>query len=279
VKIAVISDLHLCSDRSCREFTFDEPFVLGLFDRLEARHDHIFVVGDLYNLEHSRKPFDWAGELEATWRRYPRLTARLHGGAGYFLVHGNHDRAIAELLGVPEHLRLELGGSVITVTHGHKLDGWLKQLPWVAPTGAWVEAWLRRAHLGKVADSIVDVGRLAARVGTPSGGVVYRGEFHGERSIRLARELLLRERSDVVMMGHTHLATAAFFPEGGIYLNGGGCAFGELSYVSCDLASAEAVIHRYEGGQWTHERTVAKQAAGWSQIVSEGKHLSLRESR
>lgn len=245
--VAILSDLHLASDPRICEFSHDETHFLGLLDRIEATHDAVLVPGDVYNLDHGRLPVARGRELAATQRAFPRLTARLHG-AGYHMVHGNHDAALGRLLGVPEVRRLELGGRRILLVHGHQFDGRLKRLPALSPTGSWLAGRLRRHELDPVADWLVHIGQLVNGVGWRRRGAPTAARaphaIAARRDVAAARALLEHADVDVVVMGHTHRAVQHRFEDGGVYLNAGACAFGDLQWTSLELDTL----------CWTHHR-------------------------
>jgi len=259
VRVAVVSDLHLCSQPRVCEFTHSEARMLALMDRLEAEHAAILVPGDIYNLDHGWLPVGRGVELRATQRAFPRLTRRLHAPP-CIAVHGNHDSALRRLAHIPEVALLELGGRRILMLHGHQYDGRLKQLPGVSATGSWLAAWLRRARLGRVANRLVRIGvwtnqidaRFRAARGLEGADITDAGEPE-PHDVRAARKLLERHDVDVVVMGHTHRARQRRFSADedgvdGLYVNAGSCAFGRLEYSSVDLEQLEVTHEVLEDG-------------------------------
>ena len=79
MRIAALSDFHIGARAYMDEFHHDEHSFLAYLDRLEASHDRIVLVGDIYQTEHAMRPGHRAAarELTRARRRLPALAERL----------------------------------------------------------------------------------------------------------------------------------------------------------------------------------------------------------
>ena len=96
MKIAALSDFHIgIAERMCALGHRHDDFQRFL-DRLEASHDHIVLLGDIYQCDHGLQtgPDAATRQLASAQARTPWLTARL-AQPNVTLVHGNHDAITA----------------------------------------------------------------------------------------------------------------------------------------------------------------------------------------
>ena len=239
-QVALLADLHLCPDPSCRECPFSEAVLLELFRQLEEEHALILILGDLYNLDHGHAPLAYRQTLKRSIARFPELHERLLH-APYRLVFGNHD-AILRSAQIPESIQFEGSGKRLFAFHGHQFDGALKKLPAVAPTGAWLERHFLTLGLDPIAKALVRLGGLASRfrLGQSSN--------YQEHLLQEVDALARRQAIDFVCMGHTHRQQVLRLPSGATLLNPGASAFGEINAISLNLASGAIATMSYPGG-------------------------------
>lgn len=238
MRIAAISDLHLgFGDRADR--FVHEPRVMHRFlDRLEANHDLIVVVGDLYETWQGTRFGDPRGALAAIQTTYPRLSARL-SGPPYRLVSGNHDPLIESQEHGTRHLEIAADGHRILFTHGHQWDRPLKRSRPLGYLFAWGTGALNR--LGGPAAAVLQHGRdrferrflyNRAVPGTVDGGEITCPTLAGAAALLEARPGL-----DVVVCGHTHVPARCDTGHG-TYLGCGSLAAGRWSWVELDTKMA-----------------------------------------
>jgi predicted phosphodiesterase len=233
VRIAAISDLHIGTrDRTCG-FRHDPVAFGALLDRLEADHDEIVLLGDIWQLDHEALPGRTAA-LRALRRARARagwLDGRIAGG-GYTVVHGNHDAWIAAALDAPTRVLRSHGGRTVLLEHGDAHDPVLGQAPRVSHTATWFTGRLRWAGLRWPAEQLEEQDvQIKAR------------RFQGEAGPYAAgaRSLAEEHRADLVVMGHTHVPT--LLDLGGTTLaNTGTCSRRRFMGVSVDLARGEVAL-------------------------------------
>ena len=236
MRIAAISDLHIGACERTDGFAHDEAVFLGFLDRLQAEHERVVLLGDIFQTEHGTLPGrrSAARQLAHARARVPRLCQRMRR-PDYAYVHGNHDAIAHEVLGAATRLRIADSGFVAYFVHGHQFDP-LLQYPMypLSRAATWFTGRLRRARLGPLAEYFEqkDVQVKHRRLGGPSGPYA-----------RAARRLLVRERADCVVMGHTHVACRHEFAEG-VLANTGTCSRGQISYVSIDTAARTVVVRQ-----------------------------------
>lgn len=225
MRIAALSDLHIGARPSQDCFGHQEDAFLGFLDQLEATHDRIVLVGDVFQTQHG-----WGvgrraavGELALARARVPELCARL-AREPYAYVFGNHDCVSGALYGALAHLRLSGDGFSALFVHGHQYDPLLRHIYPVTRVTTWVSGRLRWAQLHQLAD------RLEAE-----DIRIKHERFRGPRGpyARAAGALLREHRADVVVMGHTHVADRLELPDG-LMVNAGSCSRGRRIYVSID---------------------------------------------
>lgn len=234
MRIAALSDFHIGARADMDEFRHDERRFLAYLDRLEAEHDRIVLVGDIYQTEHALRPGHRAaaGELSRARRRLPALAERLRGGP-YLYLHGNHDASAARELGAPERLRLAADGFVIVFIHGHQFDPIFSNAYAAARAATWFTGRLRRLGLRPLAQWFEgrDIALKHRRFGHADGPYA-----------RAARALLREHSADLVVMGHTHVPHQHVLPEGRL-VNTGSCSRGRLMHVTIDTVARSVVLH------------------------------------
>ncbi|MCA9691677.1 MAG: metallophosphoesterase family protein [Nannocystaceae bacterium] len=231
MRIAAISDLHIGPRARGDAFGHREDAFLERLDALEAAHDRIVLVGDVFQTEHgvalSRRVA--ARELARARARLPRLAARL---AGYDYVHGNHDEVSRVELAAPSELRVEADGFAVLFVHGHQFDPVLRRVAPLARAATWATGRMRAAGLAPLADWFEgrDIQIKHDRFGRADGPYA-----------SACRGLLARHGVDAVVMGHTHVPVRYEFPEG-VVINTGSCSRGAWMYASIDTRARIAAI-------------------------------------
>jgi predicted phosphodiesterase len=234
MRIAALSDFHIGARAYMDEFRHDERRFLAYLDRLEASHDRIVLVGDIYQTEHALRPGHAAAarELARARRRLPALAERLRG-APYLYLHGNHDAAAARELGAPERLRLAADGFAMVFIHGHQFDPIFSRAYAAARAATWFTGRLRRFGLRPLAQWFEgrDIAIKHRRFGHAAGPYA-----------QAARALLREHAADLVVMGHTHVPHLHTLPEGRV-VNTGSCSRGRLMHVTIDTGARSVELH------------------------------------
>lgn len=230
MRIAAISDLHIGATAWTDTFGHVEDAFLSWLDRLEARHDRIVLLGDIYQTDHglvpgrktARRLLDRARERLAA---FTRRTAEPQ----YVWVHGNHDPVTAEVLGAAQSVVLGEPGARVLFTHGDGYDPVIRSIPRLSATGTWFAGRTRALGLRRLAEHMEDkdVAVKAARH-LGSAGPYAEG----------ARALMREQDLSVVVMGHTHVPARVELPEGTL-ANTGTCSRGRFMGVSVDTATGE----------------------------------------
>ncbi len=229
--VAVISDLHLGRRGPTDGFGHDDAEFLGFLAHLERNFERIVLLGDIWETLTGALPGDQAGELRAAQAAHPELAARFRFDK-YLHVHGNHD-LVSRHFGVPEELTLRADGVRLLFTHGHQGDPLVADRRSVSELGVWLGGWLRRLRLSPIY-------RFASMLDSLRGGVsldATRCPFQRAWMGRAAHRDV-----DVMVTGHTHLATRA---EHGarLYLNSGSCSDGQLSFLAIDTRRGSYGVH------------------------------------
>jgi len=234
MRIAALSDFHIGAHAYTDEFHHPEVDFLAWLTALEASHDRIVLVGDIYQTEHALLPGPAAAarQLARARARLPALSDRLRGPK-YLYLHGNHDAVAARELGLPEHLRLGADGFTVVFIHGHQFDPIFARARAAAQAATWFTGRLRRAGLRSLAQWFEgrDVAIKHRRFGHIDGPYA-----------RAARGLLREHAADLVVMGHTHVAHLHALPEGRL-VNTGSCSRGRREHVTIDTAARSVEIH------------------------------------
>ena len=233
MRIAVISDLHLGRGGPADDFGHEDGAFLCFLDYLEAGHERIVLLGDVYETWSSPLPGRPAVELAAIRKAHPRLCARFDG-PGYHAVIGNHDPVAARALGTADELCWELSGRRYLFLHGHQLDWLIGRAPLLSAAGIWSGAWLRR--LG-ARGAFHRLQHLDARLRGTTPTQAVNGPAH--RALHLAR----RRGADVLVVGHTH-HPHRLEAYGHLVVNAGSCWRGQFQWVSLDTAEGGAELIR-----------------------------------
>ncbi len=236
MRIAALSDFHIGARAYTDEFHHAEDDFLAYLDGLEAEHDRIVLVGDIYQTEHALLPGLTAAarQLARARARLPALAARLRGPK-YLYLHGNHDAVAARELGLPEHLRLTADDFTIVFIHGHQFDPIFQRARAAAQAATWFTGRLRRVGLRPLAQWFEgrDVALKHRRFGHADGPYA-----------RAARRLLREHAADLVVMGHTHVPHLHVLPEGRV-VNTGSCSRGRRMHVTIDTATRSVDVHTH----------------------------------
>lgn len=233
MRIAALSDFHVGPFGYTDEFHHEERRFLEYLTELEASHDRIVLVGDIWQTEHGLLPGRRAAarQLARARRRMPALAERL-AGPKYLYVHGNHDAVARGELGAVETLRLAADGFVAVFVHGHQFDPVFRRAYAAARAATWVTGRLRRVGLRPLAQWFEgrDIAIKHRRFGHAAGPYA-----------EAARGLLRAHAADVVVMGHTHVPHLHALPEGQV-VNTGSCSRGRRMHVSIDTAARTVTI-------------------------------------
>jgi predicted phosphodiesterase len=230
--IAVISDLHLgVGDRSDL-FGHDDADFVRFLDFLERNFERIVLLGDVWETLAGFHPSRPRATLDEARRAHPEI-ARRFGRLCYSYVHGNHDVIAGACDGVPEKLELEADGVRLLFTHGHQNDTLWRNAACISEIGVWLGGWLRRVRLEAVYRVFekLDYLRDGASV-EPE-----RCDFQ-----RWAVGVAEAERADVIVTGHTHVATRAEHGDR-LFLNSGSCSEGGYSFLAIDTQRGNYGVH------------------------------------
>lgn len=231
MKIAVISDLHLGAGDKADGFGHDDAEFLRFLNFLENNFERVVLLGDIWETLQPRLLGSAAAELQRARHAHAEIAARFEGPR-YRYLHGNHD-LIAGAFGAPEELCFQADGVRLLFTHGHQNDDLMQRRLWLSKLGVWLGGWIRRVGL----DAFY---RLCARIDGARGGLSLDGSRCDFQ--RWAVGEAARREADIVVTGHTHLATRN---EHGsrLFLNSGSCSQGALSFLSIDTRRAEYSVN------------------------------------
>ncbi|HMJ13002.1 MAG TPA: metallophosphoesterase family protein [Polyangiaceae bacterium] len=231
MKIAVISDLHLAPSGAPDLFGHDDLEFSRFLRFLEQNFEQVVLLGDIWETLTGRFPGPSA-ELRRARDSHPDIARRLLGPR-YTYVHGNHDFVAASAEGAPEEIAIVADGVRLLFTHGHQNDRLVQHARWVSEFGVWLGAWIRRFGLAAAYQALR---RLDEK---------RHGATHDATSCafqRWAVNVAELKSADVVITGHTHLATRA---EHGsrLFLNSGSCSEGAITFLSIDTRRGEYAVH------------------------------------
>jgi predicted phosphodiesterase len=231
MKIAVISDLHLGAGDRADGFGHDDAEFLKFLRFLEQNFERVVLLGDIWETLQSRQLGSARQELALARATHPEIARRFQLPQ-YHYIHGNHD-LVAGAFGAPEELFIEADGVRLMFTHGHQNDPLILRRRWLADLGVWLGGWIRRVGLTAFY-------RLCARLDGARGGLSLDGSRCAFQ--RWAVSEAARRSADVVVTGHTHLATRN---EHGsrLFLNSGSCSEGRLSFLSIDTRRGDYAVH------------------------------------
>jgi predicted phosphodiesterase len=234
MKLAVISDLHLGAGGAADAFGHDDAEFLRFLLFLENNFERIVLLGDIWETLTSKTFGHPERELARARARHAEI-ARRFSRSQYTYVHGNHD-LVSGVLGAPDELVVDADGLRLLFTHGHQNDPLVKGSRWLSELGVWMGGWIRRFGLGPLY-------RLARQLDGLRGGATL--DPSSCRFQRWAVEVARMRDADVVVTGHTHLATRAEHGDR-LFLNSGSCADGRYSFTSMDTRSGSYLVH----SQW-----------------------------
>lgn len=232
MKIAVISDLHLGAGGPADSFGHDDGEFLRFLRFLERNFERVVLLGDVWETLTGALPGSPLVELAAARAAHAEIARRFERPV-YAYVHGNHD-IVAMARGVPEELSFHADGVRLLFTHGHQNDLVVKHARWLSELGVWVGAWVRRFGFGAVYRLLQTLDGARGGASLDAGSCTFQ---------RWAVEVARLRSADVVVTGHTHLATRAEHGDR-LFLNSGSCSQGEISFLSIDTRQKSFSVHR-----------------------------------
>lgn len=232
MKIAVISDLHLGAGDAADAFGHSDADFLRFLRFLESNFEHIVLLGDIWEALTPRNYGQFAQALKEAREAHPSIARRFERPQ-YTYVHGNHDLVAGAVDKAPDMIVLGDRSTRILFTHGHHHDVLIQRAPWLTEVGVWFGGWLRR--LG---------GHALYRLLNRLEAMRYR--LHADPSAcgfqRWAVGLGHVHRSDVVVTGHTHLATRSEH-RNQLFMNSGSCSGGHFSFLSLDTSRGDYAVN------------------------------------
>lgn len=238
MNIAVISDIHLGrGDRADRALGHDEA-LLRFLDQLEAQHELIILLGDIWETLTSRWPGLHKREARLVKRAHPELAQRFDQPQYHYIV-GNHDRAVGLIEGSPHELVLEVDQLKIRFTHGHQHDIWSTRLRYIGEAVVWISGW--GARLGT--DALTRFFDWFHNVITGTSDL----ENLGTLELELIEESKARD-VNLTVIGHTHLPGISR-DEDHLLVNSGYCLGSVLHFVSIDTQEGRVEVYRTETTQ------------------------------
>jgi predicted phosphodiesterase len=231
MKIAVISDLHLGAGGPTDLFGHDDFEFVRFLSQLERNFERVVLLGDIWETLTGALPGSPWLELEAARAHHSEI-ARRFAGPRYCYVHGNHD-IVTAVRGAPESLCIEADGVRLLFTHGHQNDFVVRNVRWLSELGVWFGGWVRRFGLGSMYQLLRRLDSLRAGATLDAASCTFQSW-----AVRLAR----RTSADVIVTGHTHMATRAEHGDR-LFLNSGSCALGAFSFLSIDTRAGNYSVH------------------------------------
>lgn len=248
MRIAALSDFHIGARAHTDGFGHDPAAFGRWLGRLEATHDEVVLLGDIYQTDHGLVPTAAAARrmLDRARRRVAELSARFERGP-YVHVHGNHDAIAGPARGCPEWVRRP-GRFPALFIHGHQFDPIAVRTPWLADLGTWTTGRLRAAGFRPAAAWLEarDVQLKDRRFAGPAGPYAQG-----------ARGLVREHDAPIVVMGHTHCPCITPL-RAGVMVNTGTCSGGRTMWVSIDTERGSIDLHH--GGRSERHRLPAAQA-------------------
>ena len=235
MRIAALSDFHLGVTSQRDGFRHPLDDFARVLDRLEATHETIVLLGDIYQTDHGLVPSRARARrhLERARERIGVLAERLDSPP-YVYVFGNHDEVAGEVLGAKEQVSLRAHGVGVFMIHGHQFDPVARRARLAADLGTWSTGRLRAVGMRPLAQWLED-----------RDIEVKDRRFRGQRGpyVVAGRDLARTHDASVVVMGHTHVASITETPEG-MVVNTGSCSRGRFEYVSIDTAARTVALYR-----------------------------------
>ena len=229
--IAVISDLHLGPGGAADDFGHEDSEFLKFLSFLEANFEKIVLLGDIWETLTGELPGDPAREFLRAQAAHPEIAARF-ARPRYTYIHGNHDLVSGAVHGVPDELAFRADGVRMLFTHGHQSDALVTRRRWVSELGIWLGGWIRRIGLTPLY-RLISTLEIRGMASLDSTRCAFQRSWVGQAA---------RRDVDVVVTGHTHLATRA---EHGsrLFLNSGSCSEGRLSFLAMDTGAGSYAVH------------------------------------
>src|ERR1051325_8406676 len=229
--LAVISDLHLGRRGPTDGFGHDDAEFLGFLAHLERNFERIVLLGDIWETLTGTRMGDQAGGLEAAQAAPPATRAPFRIPK-FLHVHGNHD-LVSRDFGVPEEITIRADGVRLLFAHGHQSDPLVAERQRASEFGVWLGGWLRRLRLAPLYRAFSTLDNRLGGVSLDAKRCSFQRAWMGRAAHRDV---------DVMVTGHTHLATRA---EHGarLYLNSGSCSEGKLSYLANDTRRGHYSVH------------------------------------
>jgi len=234
MRIAALSDFHIGPWKRSDIFGHREDEFLRFLDELEATHDRIVLMGDVYQ---AQMGLVWGSasqrrHLALARRRVPKLSARICEPP-YILLYGNHDEVAGPVLGARESVTIREDGFGLFCIHGHQFDDVMNRHITLSHMSTWTVGRLRFAGLGVLAD-------FGERIDVAVKHRWYAG--HPNPYLDAAERILTSEAVDLVCMAHTHVAQRIEL-ESGLFVNTGSCSRGRFEYLSVDTARRSVELH------------------------------------
>ena len=233
MRVAVISDLHLGNGDCTDGFGHEDDRFLMFLDHLEGNFEKVVLLGDIWETLTTRRPRDPVTGLREAKLAHPELAKRFERPC-YAYVHGNHDHVAGELGLAPEELVIEAGSTRLLFTHGHLYDVICRRARWLSEMGVWFGGWLKRLSLEPLYKAFDAVDNFREGPKHDSSRCLFQ---------RWSTHLARARNADVVVTGHTHVATRA---EHGtqLFLNSGSCARGAFTWLSLDTTAGSYEVVR-----------------------------------
>lgn len=222
MEIAVISDLHLGISDAADQFEHDDYEFIKFVKFLERNFEKIILLGDICETLMATRYFaSRKSLLSKCIAAHRELFDRFMGTNKYKYIFGNHDVSASSVLKASENLELDLDGQHILFCHGHQYDYFLQKWRVASEIGTWAGGWLNRAGLSPVYKMF----RSA-------------DESEDPRFQNLAFDSAKEKHADIIVTGHTHVATTTR-RDNKLYLNSGTCSNGRINFLSMNTKTAE----------------------------------------
>lgn len=224
MKIASISDLHLCTDEYPDSFQHNTNEFLHFLDHLEDNYDKIILNGDIYDPCKNIRFNEHLSELYKIQDKHQILVDRFNQDK-YLHIAGNHDSVLTELGHPLEFNYEEEDGDKYFFAHGHEFD-FIRGEGILFIVLTWLVNQLDKfgfknaeAYLSWLEEKVTSLVNL------------------GSTSLLKSKVKELLTHSDkryLVSMGHSHEKPKKVEFGNNIYLNSGACVRRRLEYVHID---------------------------------------------
>lgn len=229
--IAVISDLHLGAGGPADLFGHADEDFLKFLGFLENNFERIVLLGDIWETLTGVGLGTAKRQLRAAREQHSQIARRFERDQ-YVYVHGNHDFVAGESEGVPSQYEIKSDGVRIVFTHGHLADALVTHYRWLSELGVWLGAWVCRLGWQKLYALCSHLDALRSG-NTPTQRCVVRSwaEHHATR-----------QRADIIVTGHTHVAARADLGSC-LFMNSGSCAEGRHNFLALDTKRGQYTMH------------------------------------